>query len=224
MDLRTVRIAVVGDSGVGKTSLVHFVCHGTVLVHPTWTIGCTTEVLLHQNDTFVEFVDIGGNPRYELSRAAFYHELHGIIFVYDMSNIRSYNNLRKWITVTTVVLIANFLSRRRIDLMQLPTPTMYPTPIGALPTLVIGNKQDAVHTQRMAPLRDLKMDSLEASAMEGRLDLPRFHLFLDRVIATAFTSTPRQSSHGIVRNRGPTSTASPHGTPTSASTKTSWWS
>ncbi|ETV83577.1 hypothetical protein, variant [Aphanomyces astaci] len=98
MDLRTVRIAVVGDSGVGKTSLVHFVCHGTVLAHPTWTIGCTTEVLLHQNDTFVEFVDIGGNPRYELSRAAFYHELHGIIFVYDMSNIRSYNNLRKWIT------------------------------------------------------------------------------------------------------------------------------
>ncbi|ETV83576.1 hypothetical protein H257_04275 [Aphanomyces astaci] len=212
MDLRTVRIAVVGDSGVGKTSLVHFVCHGTVLAHPTWTIGCTTEVLLHQNDTFVEFVDIGGNPRYELSRAAFYHELHGIIFVYDMSNIRSYNNLRKWITELSLA------QKNR------PHAVANPDNIGALPTLVIGNKQDAVHTQRMAPLRDLKMDSLEASAMEGRLDLPRFHLFLDRVIATAFTSTPRQSSHGIVRNRGPTSTASPHGTPTSASTKSSWWS
>ncbi|KAF0684888.1 Aste57867_23132 [Aphanomyces stellatus] len=216
MDLRTVRIAVVGDSGVGKSSLVHFLCHGAVLTHPTWTIGCTTEVLLYQDHTFIEFVDIGGNPRYEISRSAFYHELHGastslasherlsgIIFVYDMSNIRSYNNLRKWIAELT------HAQKTR------PNVLANMDRIGPLPTFVVGNKQDLVQTQRAAPLRDLKMESIEASAKMGSIDVGRFHLFLDRVIATAFTTTPTS-----LRNRAHVA-ASPLG---GAVTSSGWWS
>eukprot|EP00899_Mesostigma_viride_P011025 jgi/Mesvir1/19924/Mv13192-RA.2 len=40
----SVRVLVVGDSGVGKTSLVHFLVHGEPLRHPTKTIGCNTAV------------------------------------------------------------------------------------------------------------------------------------------------------------------------------------
>ncbi len=38
------RIIVVGDSGVGKTSLVHLLCYGEPCVNPTWTVGCSIEV------------------------------------------------------------------------------------------------------------------------------------------------------------------------------------
>ncbi|CAK4079019.1 unnamed protein product [Aphanomyces euteiches] len=200
MDLRTVRIAVVGDSGVGKSCLVHYLCHKTVLTHPKWTIGCTTEVLLYQDETFIEFVDIGGNPRYELSRSAYYDELHGIIFVYDMSNIRSYNNLKKWIAEL------NQAQKYRPNVAAINVDR-----VGALPTLVIGNKQDLVQTQRVAPLRDLKMESIEASAVQGRIDQNRFHLFLDRVIATAFAAAP--SAH---RSRVPV-------TSPSSSMSRGWW-
>ncbi|ETW02349.1 hypothetical protein, variant [Aphanomyces invadans] len=146
-----------------------------------------------------------------LSNSSTLAAILGIIFVYDMSNIRSYNNLRKWIA--------------ELSLAQKNRPNVVANPdnIGPLPTIVIGNKQDAIQTQRMAPLRDLKMDSLEASALEGRLDMSRFHLFLDRVVATAFTSTPRQpSGHGIMRSRFIAS-SSPHGTTPTSSTS-SWWS
>ena len=39
-----VKIVVVGDSGVGKTSFVHLIVHQEVLKKPNWTIGCSVDV------------------------------------------------------------------------------------------------------------------------------------------------------------------------------------
>jgi Rab-like protein 3 len=39
-----VRVLVVGDSGVGKTSLVHLINKGSSIVRPPQTIGCTVGV------------------------------------------------------------------------------------------------------------------------------------------------------------------------------------
>lgn len=38
------KIVVVGDSGVGKTSLIHLISQQEVLKNPSWTIGCTVNV------------------------------------------------------------------------------------------------------------------------------------------------------------------------------------
>ena len=35
------RVLVVGDSGVGKTSLTSLIAHGTCLSSPGWTVGCS---------------------------------------------------------------------------------------------------------------------------------------------------------------------------------------
>ena len=43
-----VRILVLGDSGVGKTSLVHLMSQGQPLGHISYTIGATVEVKLHE--------------------------------------------------------------------------------------------------------------------------------------------------------------------------------
>ena len=43
-----VRILVLGDSGVGKTSLVHLIARGKPLSHITYTIGASNEVKLHE--------------------------------------------------------------------------------------------------------------------------------------------------------------------------------
>ena len=48
MDLDRVRILVLGDSGVGKTSLVHLISRGKPLSHITYTIGASIEVKLHE--------------------------------------------------------------------------------------------------------------------------------------------------------------------------------
>jgi len=101
-DVSKVRILVLGDSGVGKTSLVHQICHGTILSNPRWTVGCETEVKLqaHRSSNkkfFLEFWDVGGSRKYKLTRIIFYSQINGIILVFDLNNRKSYQNLRKWI-------------------------------------------------------------------------------------------------------------------------------
>ncbi|OQR91624.1 hypothetical protein THRCLA_08924 [Thraustotheca clavata] len=215
MEINAVRIGIVGDSGVGKSSLAHFLCNGSELKQPSWTVGCTTQVLMYQENTFVEFIDVGGHPRYELSRAAFYHGFHGcyyvvymtdkdigLVFVYDQSNRRSYNNLKKWIAEITAA------QKARGDVFA---DSRYQT-LQQFPTLVVGNKHDLVtpKTKRMNPLQDFKMECVDASAKACTIDWMRFNVFLDRVIATVHMPNPVNTSVSSSTNRQQVS-------------KTSWW-
>ncbi|CAL1538919.1 unnamed protein product [Lymnaea stagnalis] len=107
-DLEKVKVLVVGDSGVGKTSLVHLICHNEPCYTPTATIGCSVEVKLHEyragtpseKDFFVELWDIGGAASHANSRSIFYHQVQGIILVHDLTNRKSHQNLRKWLAET----------------------------------------------------------------------------------------------------------------------------
>eukprot|EP00112_Aurelia_sp_Birch-Aquarium-sp1_P000627 Seg1058.18 transcript_id=Seg1058.18/GoldUCD/mRNA.D3Y31 product="Rab-like protein 3" protein_id=Seg1058.18/GoldUCD/D3Y31 len=102
--LDKVRVAVIGDSGVGKTSLVHALAHGEVLSSVPWTIGCSVEVLLYdyqqgtssEKSMYIELWDIGGSTSHKNSRSIFYNNINGVILVHDLSNKKSYQNLRKW--------------------------------------------------------------------------------------------------------------------------------
>jgi len=101
------RILVLGDSGVGKSSLVHILCNGSVLTNPTWTIGASVEVKLHfykegseqetkEKPVIIEFFDIGGSLQHKSSRHIFYNHFHGVMFVHDLTNKKSLKNLLKW--------------------------------------------------------------------------------------------------------------------------------
>ena len=101
------KILVLGDSGVGKSSLVHILCHNTVLTNPTWTIGASVEVKLHsykegssevtnQKSVILEFFDVGGSLQHQGSRDIFYNNYHGVMFVHDLTNKKSLKNLLKW--------------------------------------------------------------------------------------------------------------------------------
>ena len=101
-----VKILVVGDSGVGKTSLVHHICHDESISNPGWTIGCTVEVKLYEyregtpgmKSFFLEFWDVGGSASHENSRSIFYNGVNGLILVHDLTNKKSFTNLRRWLT------------------------------------------------------------------------------------------------------------------------------
>ena len=38
--------------GVGKSSLVHLICHKEVLSNPAWTVGCTAEVKVRMHGVY----------------------------------------------------------------------------------------------------------------------------------------------------------------------------
>lgn len=104
---KSFKILVVGDSGVGKTSLAHHISTGKPLLESSWTVGCNVHVKLHDLDPTptsdedklysLEFWDIGGSTRYADTRPVFWTTPpDGILLVHDLSNRKSYENLKAW--------------------------------------------------------------------------------------------------------------------------------
>ncbi|KAK4383531.1 Small GTPase LIP1 [Sesamum angolense] len=141
-----VRVLVVGDSGVGKTSLVHLIMKGSSIARPPPTIGCTVAVKhitygssgsssnSMKGDTerefFVELWDISGHERYKDCRSLFYTQINGVIFVHDLSQRRTKTSLQKW--ASEIAAKGTFSA-----------PLASAGPCGLpVPYIVIGNKAD----------------------------------------------------------------------------------
>ncbi|KAL8168260.1 hypothetical protein V2J09_009759 [Rumex salicifolius] len=107
-----IRVLVVGDSGVGKTSLVHLIMKGCSISRPPQTIGCSVSVKHTtygssgsssnstkgdaERDFFIELWDICGHDRYKDCRSLFYSQINGVIFVYDLSQRGTKSGLINW--------------------------------------------------------------------------------------------------------------------------------
>ncbi|KAI3792741.1 hypothetical protein L2E82_06629 [Cichorium intybus] len=141
-----VRVLVVGDSGVGKTSLVHLIVKGTTIAHPSQTVGCTVDVKHFTYGTpssssdsvkgdkdrefFIELWDVSGHDRYTDCRSIFYSQINGVIFVHDLSQRRTKTSLKKW--AAEIAATGTFSA-----------PLANGGPGGLpVPYLVIGNKAD----------------------------------------------------------------------------------
>uniref|UniRef100_A0A8B9GN72 Rab-like protein 3 n=1 Tax=Astyanax mexicanus TaxID=7994 RepID=A0A8B9GN72_ASTMX len=106
--LDRVKVLVLGDSGVGKSSLVHLVCQNQVLGNPSWTVGCSVDVRVHdykegtpeEKTYYIELWDVGGSvgsaSSVKSTRAVFYNSVNGIILVHDLTNKKSSQNLYRW--------------------------------------------------------------------------------------------------------------------------------
>lgn len=76
--------------GVGKTSLVHLIANNEPIKSPSWTVGCSVEVKLHefkegtpsQKTYFIELWDVGGSSQHRNARSVFYNPTHGEIDFY----------------------------------------------------------------------------------------------------------------------------------------------
>lgn len=102
-DWPKVRILVVGDSGVGKTSLIERLVTGKIPSTPRWTLGCNISVMTHtlveqtERKVLIEFWDVGGHRNYADSRAVFYHQINGVMLVHDSTNMKSFQHLKAWL-------------------------------------------------------------------------------------------------------------------------------
>ncbi|MFX1411423.1 MAG: Rab family GTPase [Promethearchaeota archaeon] len=119
------KICIVGDSGVGKTTILHQYINKVFKSNIGTTIGSHffakyLKLPKVKNLITLQVWDLAGQDRYKWVRYEFYKGAKGIVYVFDLTNKESFNNIRNWkkevekrIRIKPNVLVGN-----KLDLMN----------------------------------------------------------------------------------------------------------
>ena len=122
---RIYKICIVGDGGVGKTTILYQYVDGKFIENSQMTIGINffvKNIFLEEFNTkiILQIWDLGGQEHFTSVRPSFYGGAAGIIYTYDLTRISTFNNLIEWKSEI----------RRVLD--------------GNIPCILIGNKLDLI--------------------------------------------------------------------------------
>ena len=140
----TFKIIIVGDAGVGKTSLMYKYIYGTEQHHSDITIGVefgSNTIELKGEVVKVHIWDTSGQERFRSITRSYYRSAAGCVVVYDITNYKSFQNVKNWLN----------------DVRSL-------TPNIDIPIILVGTKNDLVAKRTVS-----YSEGAELAAEEGLL-------------------------------------------------------
>ena len=93
------KVIVLGDSGVGKTSLMNQYVNRKFTNQYKATIGAdflTKEVMIEDKLVTMQIWDTAGQERFQSLGVAFYRGADACVLVYDVTNEKSFRQLDSW--------------------------------------------------------------------------------------------------------------------------------
>ncbi len=108
------KLSVIGDEGVGKTSMVQRFVHGIFQVDYKATIGTfisKKECKFDELNTSVRFMiwDLAGQPQFERLWPDYITDSRAGIIVFDITNRESFNQVKKWYEIITEVALPDII-------------------------------------------------------------------------------------------------------------------
>lgn len=181
------KIAFVGDGTVGKTSLVNsFTGKTSFMESYIMTIG--VNIVVHSterdNGTKVNLCiwDLGGQERFESVRGSFYRGSQLIVYVYDLTNKESFDNLTNW-----------------LDEVNKSVPA------STYDGIVVGNKVD-LDEYRVVALENARefaesqgFQYIEASAKDGTGTLELIDILAENVLKKNSIKDDKHSKQNLVK-------------------------
>src|SRR3990167_1127539 len=146
------KLLLIGDSGVGKSCLLLRFADDTYTESYISTIGVDFKirtVSIGGVKIKLQIWDTAGQERFRTITSSYYRGAHGIIVVYDVTDQKSFDNIKKWL--------------KEIDTFA----------GGAVQKLLVGNKCDLVNErtvtteQGKALAQDLNIPFVETSAKDS---------------------------------------------------------
>ena len=96
-----VKLLIIGNSGVGKTSLLERFTENQFSENYIYTIGVDFKVrniLCEQGQRIkIQIWDTAGQERFRIFTNSYFREAHGVVIVYDMTDWISFNAINNWI-------------------------------------------------------------------------------------------------------------------------------
>jgi len=138
---KKVQLLIIGDSTVGKTSILSRYTNGDFNPHYLATVGLDffkKDEVFNGKTIRIKIWDTAGQERYKSLTQGYFRNAEGIMIVYDVSNLVSFENLKYWIQSI----------KTHIDIDK-----------GEVPAIIIGNKIDIFE-------REVKKEDAEAFAKE----------------------------------------------------------
>lgn len=135
------KVVLIGDGGVGKTSLRIQFIHGRFTNNYKATIGAdfiTKEIQLDDGKKVsMQIWDTAGQERFQSLGVAYYRGADACIIVYDVTNPESFEHVLNW-------------QHEFIDKADLKDPSTYPF-------ILIGNKIDSIDERKIEKAKGKKM-------------------------------------------------------------------
>lgn len=169
-----VKSIIIGDSGVGKSSLLYRYTDQDWNPHYIATIGVDFKVLTFERNGKVvklQLWDTAGQERFRTITHAYYRGAHGIMLVFDVTNMESFDNLSTWLQ----------------DVRKFS--------VDGAPMILVGNKADCaskrVVTREAAEslAEKLQCKYFETSARENAAVDEAFNYMVDTCVAARLDKT-----------------------------------
>ncbi|KNA14341.1 hypothetical protein SOVF_108260 [Spinacia oleracea] len=94
------KLLLIGDSGVGKSCLLLRFADDSYLESYISTIGVDFKIRTVEQDAKtikLQIWDTAGQERFRTITSSYYRGAHGIIVVYDVTDMESFNNVKQWL-------------------------------------------------------------------------------------------------------------------------------
>ncbi len=93
------KILILGDSGVGKSSMIKMYTEETFDLLYNSTIGIDFKVIntfINDKSIKLQVWDTAGQERFRAIISNYYRGVHGVIIMFDLTNLNSFNNIDIW--------------------------------------------------------------------------------------------------------------------------------